>query len=756
MIDRDSEVTKRLFRVAEKHNLDIPESKERREPEKIRQMLSTKVLDESGAWTLPEWRFFEEASHDNEKGLFEVDRSVVGGPGGRSYGVCDALGLVSTLSGIGSMNVLVPRERGNLVLDISEKPMLELLSTSDQIYNFEETYGAVDYQRLLYHSYEEDAIYNEVRLQNHSLEKTKFTFYVHIAPIDSRGIDPIEHIGLDESNKTVLANDMVALSYDEAPTSVMLTTADSHEIDKYLRNRMNGIDDTVSAESGLATALLRYDVELEPAEQRIFYFASPLRKNSHNENPQYMLDETARRDTVGRWFEFQSSTSVDDVPDENLNLALSEAKARIAIQIYSTLLSNEGPKSSVLMDSEKARALLSFARMDPEELVEEILRDITRATTSAIRESDTIDASLIWSILKVGSYQEPVILEDNLQELISQVNRVLGKKKIPKNESKKEDVPSSANVQDDEISEAARSEEKLESKAASFKEIHETFWDWALLNEITRHTENEEKARKIQDHARHLQSYLRENLALLKREQESKNNHSEIGLYWITKAAADIALVKPDGLELDAIDDIMDLHLQRILNLEKCQHTSEGVLGNHLLRIASYYAYRKRNAVVTRILDKVVSQTNSFHQIPNTITKEGTEYPLPQDGSICAAADLILLIQTMLLSERDGNLLVFPSITDQWYASKKPLLASEIPSTYGRVTLEVGTSTNQHQLEISLRHLPEEILVFIPHRFSLSMAKSFGGTIIDRVDDHSNPYLRVIPLTKSVVVALPK
>lgn len=746
MINEDCEVTERLFRVANKHEIDIREPRENIEPETLRQLLNAKILDEAEMWTLPEWRFFEAASYDNEKRLFEIDRSVIGSPGGKHYGICDALGLVSTLSGAGSMNVLVPKKRGDLVLDNSEKPMLELLSTSDQIYHFEERYEAVDYQRLVYHSHNEEAIYSEVQLQNHSLEKTEFTFYVHLAPITSKGIDPIEHIRLDESNNTLFANNMAALTFSEPPTSVMLTTADSYEIDKYLRNKENRIDDTISDESGLATALLRYDVELEPAGKRIFYFASPLRKNPDTQVSQLMLDETVRKDTIRRWFEFHSSTSVDDIPDDNLNHALGEAKARIAIQIYSTLLSSEKPKSSVLTDSEKARVLLAFVRMNPEDAIYEIVRDFTKSTISTIKETDTLDASLIWSILKVGGYQQPSIPEDNLRELTSQVYRILAR----------EEIPSPLNVQQDGMSEAAHAEEKPQPKAASFEEIHKAFWGWAVLDEIAGYTRIGEKAQEIQDHATRLQNYLAENLALLKKEQESENSHSEIDLYWITKAAADIALVKPDCFDLDAIDNIMNSQLQKILNLERCQHKSEGALGNHLLRIASYYAYRKRSATVMKILDRVVSETNSFHQVPNTITKEGTEYPLPPDGSICAAADLILLVQTMLLSEQDGNLLVFPSITDQWYASREPMLVSEIPSAYGRVTLEVGTSTNQHQLEVALRHLPEELLVFVPHRFSISMAKSFGGTIIDRVDHESNPYLRVIPLTESVVVTFPK
>lgn len=756
MINEDCEVTERLFRVANKHEIDIREPRENIEPETLWQLLNAKILDEAEMWTLPEWRFFEAASYDNEKRLFEIDRSVIGSPGGKHYGICDALGLVSTLSGAGSMNVLVPKKRGDLVLDNSEKPMLELLSTSDQIYHVEERYEAVDYQRLVYHSHNEEAIYSEVQLQNHSLEKTEFTFYVHLAPITSKGIDPIEHIRLDESNNTLFANNMAALTFSEPPTSVMLTTADSYEIDKYLRNKENRIDDTISDESGLATALLRYDVELEPAGKRIFYFASPLRKNPDTQVSQLMLDETVRKDTIRRWFEFHSSTSVDDIPDDNLNHALGEAKARIAIQIYSTLLSSEKPKSSVLTDSEKARVLLAFVRMNPEDAIYEIVRDFTKSTISTIKETDTLDASLIWSILKVGGYQQPSIPEDNLRELTSQVYRILAREEIPEHESNEEEIPSPLNVQQDGMSEAAHAEEEPQPKAASFEEIHKAFWGWAVLDEIAGYTRIGEKAQEIQDHATRLQNYLAENLALLKKEQESENSHSEIDLYWITKAAADIALVKPDCFDLDAIDNIMNSQLQKILNLERCQHKSEGALGNHLLRIASYYAYRKRSATVMKILDRVVSETNSFHQVPNTITKEGTEYPLPPDGSICAAADLILLVQTMLLSEQDGNLLVFPSITDQWYASREPMLVSEIPSAYGRVTLEVGTSTNQHQLEVALRNLPEELLVFVPHRFSISMAKSFGGTIIDRVDHESNPYLRVIPLTESVVVTFPK
>ncbi|MGV9170484.1 MAG: hypothetical protein ACOC38_11160 [Promethearchaeia archaeon] len=755
----DREDTRRLFRVARKYEIASSQKGEQMAPNEIRRSLNNIILEKCGSWTFPEWRYFEAVSSDTGKRLFEIDRSVVGGVGGKCWGVCNTLGMVATFPGAGSINIIVPEDRGDLHLNIDESPMLELLSTTDQIHHFEEKYGAVNFQRLVYYGWEEEAIYNEIQLRNYSLEKKHFTFYVSLAPISSRGFDPIESIRFDESSVAMLTNEHVALVGSKPPSSVLLSTADSPEIDRYLYQQDDRVDDVIMAESGLATALMRYDVELGPAEQRIFYFASPLKETEASENRQYILDKTVRTDTVERWYEFLSSTSVDDLPDDQLTLALNQSKARIGIQIHSTLASKEEDES-VLVSSEIARVLLALARMDSGSLIEDMFKAIVDSTLSNIRTMGTIDPSIIWSILKLASYEQPSNPEDNLEDLVSHAYRILLEENIPQFKTDDRRVPDSIDTEEEEKSSFKHEEEKNpqlnHNDATSFETIHEALWCWAVLDEMTRYNMDTEQSQALEEGTKTVLSYLREALALLKEEQHNSTTHAKIGLYWITKAAADIALVKPSGLDWGVVDNIMDYHLQGILDMPNCQHSAEGVFGNHLLRIASYYAYRRKNERVTSILEEVIGEINTFHQVPNTIAEQRGENLLSEDGSISAAADLILLLQTMLFSEENGNLLVFPSIAEDWYASEETILVSEIPSSYGRVSLEVGTSTNQLQLEIALRHLPEEIFIFIPRSFSISMAKSFGGTIIERIDDDSNPYLRVVPLSDSIVLTFPK
>jgi hypothetical protein len=74
------------------------------------------------------------------------------------------------------------------------------------------------------------------------------------------------------------------------------------------------------------------------------------------------------------------------------------------------------------------------------------------------------------------------------------------------------------------------------------------------------------------------------------------------------------------------------------------------------------------------------------------------------------------------------------------------------PTTLGPVDLELGSSKNQHQVEVKVKQLPQEIEVHVPHSFSLPLLKVFGGAIIERFPDAESPHVRVIPLSDKVVL----
>ena len=83
------------------------------------------------------------------------------------------------------------------------------------------------------------------------------------------------------------------------------------------------------------------------------------------------------------------------------------------------------------------------------------------------------------------------------------------------------------------------------------------------------------------------------------------------------------------------------------------------------------------------------------------------------------------------------------------------MIVSRIPTTNGTISVELGASTNQHQIEITMNQLPEELIVYMPSHFPLHMVKIFGGSIVDRITEPS-AMLKIIPHTNKVVLTFHK
>jgi hypothetical protein len=119
-----------------------------------------------------------------------------------------------------------------------------------------------------------------------------------------------------------------------------------------------------------------------------------------------------------------------------------------------------------------------------------------------------------------------------------------------------------------------------------------------------------------------------------------------------------------------------------------------------------------------------------------------------------AAVDFLLLVREMILSEDGEDLVVLPAISDEWYTSSIPLTVKSLPTSHGEVDIEVGVSTNQHQIEVGMKNLPRELIIQVPTHFALPMVKAFGGVIIDRAKDPVSPYVRIMPLSVNVVATV--
>jgi hypothetical protein len=65
-------------------------------------------------------------------------------------------------------------------------------------------------------------------------------------------------------------------------------------------------------------------------------------------------------------------------------------------------------------------------------------------------------------------------------------------------------------------------------------------------------------------------------------------------------------------------------------------------------------------------------------------------------------------------------------------------------------------SANQHQIEIGIEDLPEEIEIHVPEGVPLRMVKAYGGSIVDRAAKARSPHLRLVPLSNEVVLTYHK
>jgi len=121
-----------------------------------------------------------------------------------------------------------------------------------------------------------------------------------------------------------------------------------------------------------------------------------------------------------------------------------------------------------------------------------------------------------------------------------------------------------------------------------------------------------------------------------------------------------------------------------------------------------------------------------------------------------AAADLVLLLRTMFAFEDGSDLIILAGIPDEWFTATVPLSVSRIHTTSGRVSVDVGTSANQHQIEVRMEYLPQELEIHVPTSRALPMVKVYGAGVAGRFQDEVSPRIRVVPLSDDVVVTFHK
>jgi hypothetical protein len=219
-----------------------------------------------------------------------------------------------------------------------------------------------------------------------------------------------------------------------------------------------------------------------------------------------------------------------------------------------------------------------------------------------------------------------------------------------------------------------------------------------------------------------------------------------------------VTLLRISELEDTFLKHISDKIANRRIvgNLWKFSQPNERYSSHLALRLAQYYVMTKHRDLVEPLVDRVLDFFSDDYHLPDFVDVRTYGGSDGMGSSAFAAADFILLLLDMILIEEDTGLNVLPGVPLEWFTSKRQLIISSLPTRLGDTHVEIGSSSNQHQIEIGLVSLPDEIEVHVPSSVPISMMKAYGATIVDRVSKTTSPHLKLIPLFEEVVLTFYK
>ena len=795
-----SENLERFRRVAKYNRVALPEAgivTPREEIAFLQAALNGRVYARAEKWMLPNWATLALRKADpegvEESGLPNDgyhNWGLIGSPGAKSFGMTDTHGLVTAISECGSLDFWPQGADGVAFPALAEHdgPRLNLLSSQDQLYEWEMTTGSVTFSRMVYHVSEGDdeAVFNEILLTNRALEEIRFTFYVALRPMSARGVEPIEKIEYDEAKNTLYSNGLVALMANRSPSAVVMSTADNPGLIETAMSTTDRCDRDYSATKGLASAVLRYDIKLRPAGSERIFFISPLSAVKQGARDlSFTTHEEMRDISIERWFKFSGKRSAGTYPERNFDEILSQAKASLAMQAHTTLLSQE-PTTDWRA---RARIILALQRSGCHDLATELCLKVSQEfdIKEGPADSSTL-GPLIWGILQpienssTNGYLKKIspYVENAVGMLLETMNSEVEDNRAPPPEPVVEEsidaLSAETEESDDSPSEVEGSdtvpadEAPPEVKAPvveplplpepwTLSGLNQAIWNLAAIQKTSttfKSTWNEKTLAKldqtITDYSELIDTKLSEMPSFS--EPELTDAYS-LNLLELLSAVSQ--------LRLHNLDEKI---LKEVVKIVSGKVTSKGLVrlngpparfSSYLsLWLAHYYTRKKMRDDAEKLLRKSLEFLSDFNVLPEWVNPRTGGGSSGNGCSIHAAANLLLLLRDMMLYTEGNNLIVFSGIPEEWYTSKYPLIVSNIPTGIGSVDLEIGASKNQHQIEVRLESLPKEIEFRLPSTIPISIVKVYGGGVAGRSDDKNFPYVRVVPLSESIVLTFRK
>jgi hypothetical protein len=792
----DSEVPEldRFVRVARNHRLhvqDLDSLRPHEQIQKIQGMLNKAIYNSAENWMKPQWAILHVSEDEDELEMNNTSKRnhiVIGIPGGRYFARCDATGLLNAILHSGSIEfwlydgdeIIFP------ALVNEEGPKISLISPDDQVYEWSTSVGSVDFSRLMYHVRTDtsESILNEIHVKNRTLEQTNFTFYVVLRPMSSLGVEPIESIIHDEDSGGLYANGCLAFVLYKKPTAVFMSTADDPNLVGLIKSEQDRCDHDYSTIRGLGTAIVRYDLDLSPAESQEFYIANPLEQLTQEDKfPDISPNSSYRTKTIQSWFEFSRETMSLEIPNTNLQTAYAQAKASLATQAYSEFKTIP-LKGQNLFWREKIRIPLALLRIGCFVLVKQLLsRYIEDEDRVETQYEFSIISPLVWMLTQYVAYSKDnnfleknrVFLDQWFETIFESLKNLFvarrPKPDIPEStpdidtepgtpdsemneENESRDEPNATTDEERTSSPLEHSEQSDIADVDSFEEdnvwtseeLLRLIWNSTTIRELALILKKEDEA-EISDTLAKCESLILEQLEELSLEPlEFLGILSSISLLNIV----DFARTKLNDMLMKMIDVILKDGLVNISSHKKLFSSHHG------LRLAHYYCLTNQRYMVEDLLYKATEFLSEYHFLPEFVNLQTRGGSAGNGCSSSAAADLILLLRDLLIYESGEDLVLLSGIPEEWYSSTTPIIAQNICTKSGKATIELGTSANQYQIEWSMKSLPRELEVHVPHSFSMSMIKVFGAGIANRNAESASPNIRIVPLSESVVLTAHK
>ncbi len=772
MVIDDSVRLQRFRRVAQNHRLQLPTIKMPADSEinYLREQLNAYVYLEAEPWMLLSWVDLTLKDYDGEEVLIsELPNNAyrnwfpIGGAGSKKFGLADSRGLVTTIPSCGAIDVWILGSDGITfpALMGKDEPQLRLVSTEDQLYEWKTHIQSVDFTRLVYHVEDQDIdyLYNEIILKNISLERATMTFYFTLRPMSVMGFEPIETIEFDATNNQVFVNETLAVRFDTGPSAVYLVDANDISIPEAILSDETRYDYKIFSKEGLGTAVLKFSIELAPAGTKTILFASPLEIYHTDVSATHKPDSHNRDLAIGKWYEFSKKRCVTLFPDERLDNVLSQTSACLAIQAWSVLFSEASGQSKLILNwKERMRILLALIKSGGLDVVHQLMHKLAKTIQSSEYILDaTMISPMLWGFLKMQGYSlKRESLHDTHNHLVFLAEHLITK--LAADHSLKIGVSHYSNEHFENEAEDAPLEHYRLLNSSMLMEFNELLWDFAALKESLNYFALTEVAlaSKIRNTVSQVEKHLQEKFYEIQTARWPRSNDPHMPE--IDRTLLDILTsiiqLKIDGFDKHFLRSLCkDISERRLIRgLWKANETEEFPSSHLALRLAQFYVWDKVRDVAEPLLQRALEFLSEDFLLPDFVNPRTFGGANGDGASVLAAADLVLLISDMLVFEDQNNLVFLAGIPSEWFTAKKPLTINGLPTRFGKAHIDIGMSTNQHQIETGMEILPDEIEIHLPNSTPIRMVKAYGGSIVDRAENDRSPHLRLIPLSNDVVL----